>query len=53
MKGHTLYPVRLLLPDSTRRRGAIKARDWDTGLAFALRQYPGATVERLELPQEG
>ncbi len=50
---HTLYPVRLLLPDGTRLEGAIRARDWETGLAFALRQHPGAVVERLELPKEG
>ena len=41
----TVYPVILRFPNGRRRRGAIRAKGWDSAVAFALQQYPGAIVQ--------
>ncbi len=40
-----LFPVLLTLPDGRRRKGAIKAVDWEAAEVIARRHYPGVTVE--------
>ena len=40
----TLWPILLTLPNGTRRRGAVRADDWDGVVEIAQRHYPGAQV---------
>jgi hypothetical protein len=40
----TLWPILLTLPNGTRRRGAVRADDWEAAELIAQRHYPGAQV---------
>ena len=40
-----LLPFLLHLPDGKRRRGAVRARDWATGMDALWTRYPGASVQ--------